>query len=469
MAPTQGPHAQNVPLAEALAAFVHGSALADLPSEVRERARLHLLDSLGVALAAQAYPFSSIALDGAKALGDSGASTVIGRTDKLPMRDAVLVNGVALHGLDFDDTHLASIVHPSAGALPTALSLAEALDLTGGDLLTAYIIGMEAAIRLGLAIDGGLHHAGFHATGTLAHFSAALVAGKLLGLYPDQLVMAQGIAASTASGVQVFLEEGAWTKRFHPGWAAVAGITAANLARNGFVGPARPYEGRFGFFETHLPGGTQPATPEIVTSGLGELWHFLDTALKPYPVCHFIHGCADAAIAVHQELAGAEVRAVEAYLPAKTLPIIAEPLAAKQAPGSEYDAKFSAPFVVATCLLKGRFGLPDLYAEALADQDTVSLAGKVTCHRDPDSTFPQYFSGGVTVETADGRRLHRHVAVNSGAGERALDADGVIEKFMALACLSVSEAEAMNVCDAVLAVEQKSARALLEAVRPSPR
>src|SRR5690606_18441714 len=132
---------------------------------------------------------------------------------------AAMVNGILIHGLDFDDTHLASIVHPSAACLPCTLSLGESLGVSGKTLLTAYAAGMETAIRIGLAVKGGFHHVGFHATGIVGHFSSAVSAAKLLGLDAESIMAAQGIAASTAAGVQVFLEEGAWTKRFHPGWA----------------------------------------------------------------------------------------------------------------------------------------------------------------------------------------------------------------------------------------------------------
>jgi len=120
--------------------------------------------------------------------------------------------------------------------------------------------GWKTAIRVGAAAKGGFHHTGFHATGVVAHFSASAVAARLLNLPSEAIVAAQGIAASTASGVQVFLEEGAWTKRMHPGWAAVAGITAARLAQHGFKAPTRPYEGKFGFFDSHLQRRRRPST-----------------------------------------------------------------------------------------------------------------------------------------------------------------------------------------------------------------
>ena len=176
-----------------------------------------------------------------------------------------------IHGLDFDDTHLASIIHATAACLPTALTFGEELDVDGRVLLVAYAAGMETAIRVGAAAKGGFHHTGFHATGVVAHFSASVVAARLLNLPSEAIVAAQGIAASTASGVQVFLEEGAWTKRMHPGWAAVAGITAARLAQHGFKAPTRPYEGKFGFFDSHLQRPPAPIDlpAELTTLGVG--------------------------------------------------------------------------------------------------------------------------------------------------------------------------------------------------------
>src|SRR5215475_8577969 len=256
----------------ALAEFVAGLRLSHVPVPVRARARQLILDAIGVGLAAGRYPFAERTLAAATALGGEGTSSVIGHSQRLPLRDAALVNGVLLHGLDYDDTHLNAIIHPTVACLPTAFGVAEATGASGADMLAAYIAGMECAIRIGASVKGGFHHTGFHATGIVSHFSAALVAGKLLSLDADALTRAQGIAASTASGVQVFLEEGAWTKRLHPGWGAVAGITAATLAQNGFKAPTRPYEGRFGLFETHLQAHAGEVDLARITAGLGAEW-----------------------------------------------------------------------------------------------------------------------------------------------------------------------------------------------------
>jgi 2-methylcitrate dehydratase PrpD len=455
-------------LAAPLAAFCRRVTWESLPREVREKARLHALDTLGLALASHAQAYAAPSLAGIAAAAGAGECTVIGDERRLAPRDAAFANGLLMHGLDYDDTHPASIVHPSVVGLPAALAIGEHCDTSWNDVLAAYVIGVESAIRIGAAAQGGFHHAGFHATGIVSHFGAALAAGKLLGLSEDQLVAVQGIAASTASGVQVFLEEGAWSKRLHPGWGALAGITAAHLARYGFVAPTRPYEGRFGLFESHLHGGT--ADQGNIIEGLGEEWRFLETAIKPYPVCHFIHGCLEAALELHGTFSLSDLDQVMVALPAETLPIVAEPAAAKQHAASEYEAKFSAQFVVAKALLLGRFGLAELTPDALSDPATQSLAMKVLCRADPQAQFPQYYSGSVTIVLKDGRELHRRVPINKGAGPRALSAQDIEAKFLANANLRLDKSRAQSALDAVTCTGPGSVRSLMQilAVHGSP-
>lgn len=449
----------------ALADFAAGVGPDAIPAHVRDRALIHILDGIGLALAATAFPFAAPARDAALELsGGDGACTVIGSDRRATLRDAAMVNAVLIHGLDYDDTHLQAIVHPTCAVLPAVLAMAEAQGLPGDQALAAFCAGMETAVRLGAAVKGGFHHTGFHATGVLAHFSSAIAAGRMMGLAPAQLVHALGIAGSTASGIQVFLEEGAWTKRLHPGWAAAGGITAATLARHGFVGPSRVFEGRFGLFHTHLHGHAAEVDLSFLTEGLGRDWMMADTALKPYPVCHFIHGAADAALDLRAGIDPAQIAAVDIFLPQDTLKIVAEPVDHKRNARNEYEAKFSAPFVVASTLLRGRFGLPDLTDAAIADPAVQALARACTCHADPQSRFPTYFSGGVTVRMRDGSRHSRHVAVNSGAGERQMTLDEATDKFMANATLAVSRERAERIRAAVLDFDRQPVRALTGAL-----
>lgn len=451
------------PPAAQLASFCRKVTWESLPLEVREKVRLHALDSLGLGLASHAQDFAAPALAGIAAAAGAGDCTVIGDARRLAPRDAAFANGLLMHGLDYDDTHPASIVHPSVVGLPAALAVGEQLDASWDDVLTAYAIGVEAAIRIGAAAQGGFHHAGFHATGIVSHFGAGLAAGKLLGLSEAELIAVQGIAASTASGVQVFLEEGAWSKRLHPGWGALAGITAAHLARCGFVAPTRPYEGRFGLFESHLHGGASEL--DRITEGLGERWRLLETAIKPYPVCHFIHGCLEAALQLHGEFALDDVEKIVVSLAKDTLPIVAEPADLKQRAATEYEAKFSAPYVVAKALLLGRFGLAELTPAALSDPATRALAAKVLCRADPQTQFPRYYSGAVGLVLKDGRELHRRVPINKGAGPRALCAQDIQSKFLANGSLLLDTAGARAALEAVMNAGPQSVRSLMRMLR----
>src|SRR5262249_23125000 len=157
------------------------------------------------------------------------------------------------HGLDFDDTHADSVCHGSAVLVPTVLALAEPARLSGRAALTALVAGYEGMVRLGMAGPGGFHARGWHGSAVCGGVGAAARAGdRGGGRGPDRLTAALGIAASMASGVMEFLEDGSWVKRIHPGWAAQSGIQAAVLAQNGFTGPATALEGRLGFLRAAL-------------------------------------------------------------------------------------------------------------------------------------------------------------------------------------------------------------------------
>jgi 2-methylcitrate dehydratase PrpD len=231
-----------------LAGFTAGLELEHVPLRVRERAKHLILDAVGCAFAATKFDFAAPSLRAISALGGPGESVVIGRPERLPLRDAMLANGILAHGLDYDDTHTAGVIHLTVTTFPCALGLGAQLGVDGRALLGAYIAGVEAGARIAAAAQGGFHKVGFHPTSVVGTFACALVAGKLQRLTPAQLELAQGIALSAAAGSLEFLEDGAWTKRFHAGWAAVGGTTAAALAREGFSGPRAAYEGRFGLY-----------------------------------------------------------------------------------------------------------------------------------------------------------------------------------------------------------------------------
>jgi 2-methylcitrate dehydratase PrpD len=447
-----------------LARFAGELRTEDIPAGVLERARYLILDAVGIAWASTHFDFAHRTLSALTELSaGQGSTPVIGLPHRLQARDAMLANGLLVHGLDFDDTHAAGVIHATASCFPSALGVAALADLDGRALLTAYVAGMEAATRLGAVAKGGFHQVGFHPTGLIGAFGCALVAGRLLGLTDKQLQDAQGISLSVASGSLEFLQDGAWTKRMHPGWAAVAGYTAATMARHGFAGPRQPYEGRFGLFPSHLGVLMDKADLSLATQGLGTNWEVPLVCVKPIPACHFTHASADAAAVLGEKhgLKTSQIESVRVLVPAEVVKTVCEPVATKQRPQNSYDAQFSIPYTVATGLLRGSFGLQHLEEAALQDAEVIGLAHKVKYEVDPNSPFPKYYSGEVIVTTTDGRELRHREEINRGASDRPLSAAEIEKKFMGNATLVTSAARAQQLLETVLTLDRApSARAI---------
>lgn len=457
------------PVSEELSQFALDIRIDQIPAEVRERAKHLVLDSVGIALASTKYLFASASLSALEELG-AGSTAVIGIGRRLTLRDAVLMNGILIHGLDFDDTHTRGVIHATASSFPCALALADRENAGGQALLSAYVAAMEVATRLGSVAKGGFHQVGFHPTGLIGAFGCALAASRLLDLDYERAIMAQGIVLSMASGSLEFLSDGAWTKRMHPGWAGVAGITAASLAKHGFVGPRHAYDGRFGLFASHLGSLFDNADLALATEGLGRSWQISEVAVKPIPACHFAHAAADAAVALHSAhgLSGQMIRRVQVLVPREVVKTVCEPVANKRNPANSYDAQFSIPYIVATSLLKGRFTLAELEDAALRDPAVLGLAARVDYEIDPASTFPRHYTGEVVVETDDGRRLRHREAMNRGCADRPLSNEDVVEKFFANAERAVTHDAALRIRDAVLDLDRHSARTLADTLSVAP-
>src|SRR3990172_8366980 len=179
LAQATGASGKSQTISRQLAEFVASFSYDAIPEAIRSRAKSLILDAVGIALASTQYDFSHRTLSGIRSLAGSGDCSVIGMKERLPLRDAVLMNGGLVHGLDYDDTHIRAIVHPTASAFVCALSVAEQLGRSGRDLLTAYILGVEIVTRICDAAKGHFHDFGFHPTGIGAHFSFAPPTGRL--------------------------------------------------------------------------------------------------------------------------------------------------------------------------------------------------------------------------------------------------------------------------------------------------
>ncbi|MFQ5896122.1 MAG: MmgE/PrpD family protein, partial [Nitrospinota bacterium] len=424
-------------LSDRLAAFAAGMSWQEIPPEVRGKAKLHILDALGVGLAAAELDFARAVAGMVREWGGKEEATVLRHGDRLPAPHAALANGSFIHGLDFDDTHSASITHASACVVPAALAAAEAAGVAGAagadgrSLLAAAVVGYEVTARIGGAAPGGFHARGFHPTPLCGAFGAAAAGGRLLGLAPRALADALGIVGSQAAGLQEFLDDGSSVKRLHPGWAAHSGLAAAELAGRGFSGARRVLEGRFGLYAAHVEGGR--FSEKTLVGELGRRWETLSISFKPYPCCHFNHAAMDAARAIAREraLEPHEVEGVELLVPELVAHIVCEPLSMKKAPPTTYAALFSLPYCVALALTKRRARLEDFSEEAIRDPELLSLAGRTsyTTYASPD--FPRYFPGGVRVRLRGGETLERREPINRGHPENPMAAEEVAEKFRA--------------------------------------
>lgn len=450
---------------ESLAAFATALRFEALPQAVVDKITLHTLDLLGVALAAVPTDFGGAVLRAVRALSEGGTATVVGSREPLPPPWAALVNGTLGHGLDYDDTHSTSVVHVSTSVVPAALAVAEACGADGQRTITALAAAMEANIRIGLAAPGAFHDRGFHPTGICGAYAATVAAGVLYGLSAAQLADALGLAGSQASGTFEFLTDGSWSKRLHPGWAAHSGIVAARLAAEGFRGPRATFEGRFGLFPTHVGDGSWDATR--VTADLGRRWELLDISLKPYPCCHMTHAFVDCAARARADgIGAAHIEALTCFIHPREMPVVCEPLAAKQDPQTEYDAKFSLPYCVASMLVRGHADIDDFAPGAVRDPAVLAVAQRVTHAPDPDSDYPAHFPGTMRITLRDGRRLDYHEPLNRGCPERPLERGAVEDKFRRNAARVLPEAQVALVIAQVAALpRQRQLAALMESLR----
>ncbi len=434
-----------------------------IPASVRDRAKHLMLDSIGIAIASGGYEFAARALAGVRAMDyGSGRSAVIGQSDRLELRNAVLINGILVHGLDFDDTHARGVIHATASVLPTVLGVAAEQQKSGAELLAAYVLGVELATRLGSVAKGGFHQLGFHPTGLVGTFGCAMASAWLMGADANQCKDTLGLALSTAAGSLEFLEDGAWNKRMHPGWAGVSAITSATLAMHGYVGTGRPIEGRFGLYNSYL-GDRWAYDLSLATEGLGQAWEVEAVSIKPIPACHFTHAAVDAAIRLHQQgIAADDIARIHVLVPSEVMKTVCEPIEAKRKPANSYEAQFSIPYLVGTGLLKGRLTLADIEEPALSDNDVLTLCKITTCAADPNTSFPKYYDGEVIVELKNGTSVREREAINRGAVDRPLTSDDIRQKFHENAALAVSTARAEDIERAVLGLDQMSANQLCD-------
>lgn len=442
--------------AERFAEWTTGLDLDDVPDEVAEAAKLHLLDTLGCGLAANALDVATEARAAMTELGGEEQATVLGAAEGLPAAGAAFANAMVCHGLDYDDTHSDSVAHVSVVTCPTSLAVAEATGAGGREALTAIVAANEVVTRVGMAASGLFHQRGFHPTAICGIFGATAAAARLGGLEAARTTSALGIAGSLASGLFAYLEDGTATKPIHPGWAAHGAVLAARLAAHGAEGPPSVFEGKFGLYHAFLGAAKGEIDLERQLADLGKRWETPRIAFKPYPACHFMHGAVGAtADAAGDGLSPEDVEDVVVTVPAAGVDLVLEPAAAKVAPRTPYEAKFSLQYSAAAMLVHGRCGVTTYAEDAIRDPRVLELAGRVRYEVKDYPTYPAAFPGGVRITTRDGRTLEADLPHQRGGPENPMTADEVREKYRENAELALEPQAVEALEEALLALEEQ--------------
>ncbi len=400
------------------------SARPAIPTDARAAGRRSLLNVIGTAIGGSGEAAINRLAELLPAFGGPTTASLIGRKERADMLWAAEINAAAANVFDFDDTHIPTVIHPSAPVAPALLALAEIRSsqgnpVSGTVLLEAFILGVEIACRLGNAAGTAHYSRGWHITSTCGIIGAAVAAGRILGLAPPALVDAMGNAMSLAAGSVETL--GTMSKSLSVGQAASGGLKAALLAARGFTGPARPLTGKHGFFALYCTD----ADPSRLTIDLGSRWEILNNTFKPYPCGVVLNPVVEACLALHAQdgLDADEIAEVE---------LAGHPLLRQRTdrPGvtSGRQSQVSAQHAVAVSLLYGKADLDAFSDRSVADPVLRAFGSKIR-FRD-DAAF-NVESARLTIRIGGGREITRTVDQAKGSLARPMSDADLADKLRA--------------------------------------
>jgi 2-methylcitrate dehydratase PrpD len=386
--------------ASELARFAVNLTLDAIPTEVRERAKACIADTLACSVFGASLPWSKITTGYASYYGGAGPCTLFGvpgASTNAP--SAAFSNGAAAHAFEQDSLRFpGSGVHPGATLVPALAAACQETGADGARALTAFVAGCEVLFRIGASSHHSSEKLGFHAPGLTGTYGAAVAAGLIYGLNADQLANAMGIAGSMSAGVLAFTksDRGAMVKRLHIGRAAEAGVIAARLAGAGYEGPETILEGRFGFLDVYCRDGDA----KLLTAGLGTDWETLKICIKRYP-CHVT---AQPSIQALRELmaehgfTGKDVSALSLSCNEK---IVSHHDI--RAPGDVMTAQYSVPFCVALALHRDPDDPRSYNESALSDAAILRVCNLIDMRVATD--LPSAWSARISLDLHDGRHF----------------------------------------------------------------
>ena len=420
------------PITRILAEFVAGHGSAAWPASVEHEAHRTLYNWLGCAIGAARHDAAEAALAAAQMLEPAPQATVLGRSEKVDMASAALINGISSHTFDFDDTHLKTIIHPAGPVASAVLALAERNRLAGREVIDALVLGIDVACRIGNVVYPDHYDRGWHITGSTGMLGAAAGCARLLKLDAPRTTMALGIAASQPIGLRE--QFGTMTKPFHPGAAARAGLLSALMANHGFTASARALEAPRGLVQVF----SDKRAWHEATDQLGERFEIAFNTYKPFACGIVIHPSIDAAVQLRER--GVEAEDVE-RIDLRVHSLVLE-LTGRKAPKKGLEGKFSVFHGCAVGLVYGRAGESEFSDAVVTDPRVVALRDRVNATVDPSIHEDAVL---LTARLRDGRTLEIRVDHAVGSLERPLGDDQLAAKFDALVAPVLGAARAREI------------------------
>jgi 2-methylcitrate dehydratase PrpD len=443
------------PVTLKLAEFVSGHPSKGWSEAVDREAHRTFLNWLGCAVGAAQHEATEAALAAVRALEPASQSSIAGRSERVDMASAALLNGISSHTFDFDDTHLKTIIHPAGPVASAVLALAEHLDASGRALIDALVLGIDVACRLGNVVYPEHYDRGWHITGTTGMFGAAAGCARLLGLDAHRTAMALGIAASQPVGLRE--QFGTMTKPFHPGGAARAGLMSALMAREGFTSSPRAIEAARGWAQVV---STRCRWNEA-TDELGDRFEISFNTYKPFACGIVIHPSIDGCVQLRdQGILPEQIERIEL----KVHSLVLE-LTGKKEPADGLQGKFSVYHGCAAGLIFGRASEEQYADEIVARPDVVDLRRKVMATVD-DSIDEA--SADLTAILKDGRRVHVRVDHAIGSLARPMSNQQLEDKFAHMSSPILGTAQTRRLLDACWDLgANPSVRGLAALMRPA--
>lgn len=440
--------------------YINELTFESLPEEATNSTKKVILDTLASMVAGSSASGIDTLTELVREWGGCPQSSIVVFGDKVPAPHAVLVNAAMARARDIDEVHEKAVLHSAVSVVPACLAVSEFMgNVSGKEFLVAVAGGVDIIARLGLSLEKSPNLTGMSSTWQMGIFGAAAAAGRLLQLSPEQMADTFGIAYSQTAGNQQCIIDGTLMVRVQQGITAQGGLLSAILAKRGITGPREVFQGKFGYFPVFHANRYDASR---IHEGLGRVFEIVNSSLKPYPCCKAIHPAIACILKMTAEkkIAARDVDSIKVRLNQAAYNLTCHPLESKRRPSSIPEAQFSLPYAVAVAMVRGDVSLNDFTAKAMADEEVLALAEKVT----PivDETIEQRSGreigpAAMEVITKDQGTYGESVEFVKGHPGNPMSMDEVEEKFRKCSAFSARPLPERGLSEVIKAIREMEA------------